>query len=93
MQITIEIPDDIGVRLTQQIGNLSRPALESLVIEAYRRELLTSAEVRRILNLASRWEVDKFLKQAEAYLHYTEADLQQDRETLQQLRTHQSRSE
>ncbi len=93
MQITIEIPDDIGDRLTQQLGNLPRRTLESFVIEAYRAELITSAEVGRILNLASRWEVDAFLKQAGAYLHYTEADLQKDRETLQRLRTRQGQPE
>ncbi|WP_448599232.1 UPF0175 family protein [Thermoleptolyngbya sp.] len=86
MQITIEIPDDIAQRLTQQVDNLPRRALESVVIEAYRAELITTAEVGRILQLESRWEVDAFLKQAGADLQYTEADLDQERETLRQLR-------
>ncbi len=30
-----------------------------------------------MLRLASRWEVDAFLKRAKAYLDYTEADLEQ----------------
>lgn len=87
MQITIEIPDDIAQRLTQQVDNLPRRALESVVIEAYRAELITTAEVGRILQLESRWDVDAFLKQAGADLPYTEADLDQERETLRQLRT------
>ncbi len=90
MQITIEIPDDIAHRLVQEVDNLPRHVLESLVIEAYRAELITHAEVGRVLNLPSRWETDAFLKRVEAYIHYTEADLQQDRETLRQLRAKQS---
>jgi len=93
MQITIEIPDDIAQRLTQQVDNLPRRALESVVIEAYRAELITSAEVGRILELDSRWDVDAFLKQAEAYLPYTEGDLEQERETLRQLRAKPSNSQ
>jgi len=86
MQITIEIPDDIAHRLSQKVHNLPRHILESLVIEAYRDEIITQAEVGRMLNLPSRWETDAFLKRAEAYMHYTEADLQHDREILRQLR-------
>jgi hypothetical protein len=93
MQITIEIPDDIAQRLAQQVDNLPRRALESVVIEAYRAELITSAEVGRILELDSRWDVDAFLKQAEAYLPYTEGDLEQERETLRQLRAKPSNSQ
>jgi Uncharacterised protein family (UPF0175) len=60
MQIAIELPDDIAQRLTQTVHNLPQRALESLVVEAYRDELLTHAEVGRILNLPSRWAIDAF---------------------------------
>jgi Uncharacterised protein family (UPF0175) len=59
--------------------------LEVLTVEAYNNQRITSAEVGQILNL-SRWDVDAFLKQHQAYLHYTEIDLEQDLETLHQLR-------
>jgi chromosome segregation and condensation protein ScpB len=68
MQITIEVPDELAERL---LGNehspLSRQVLEVLAVEAYKADRLTSAEVGRILGL-SRWEVDAFLKQHQAYL-------------------------
>ncbi len=86
MHIDIEVPETIAQRLTEQWGDLPHKLLEILAIEAYRNEILTSAEVGRLLGLPSRWEVDAFLKQAEAYLHYTEEDLAQDRQTLQRLR-------
>lgn len=86
MHITITIPDDIAQRLTQQVNDLSGFAVEAIALEAYRAERITSAEVGRILQLESRWDVDAFLKQAGAYLHYTDTDLEEDRETLRQIR-------
>jgi predicted HTH domain antitoxin len=86
MQITIEIPDELACQLEVDCSNLSRHILENLVVEAYKSERITSAEVGRILNLPSRFAVDDFLKAHAAYLHYTEADLEQDIETLKQLR-------
>ncbi|MGF1491115.1 MAG: UPF0175 family protein [Microcoleaceae cyanobacterium] len=89
MQITITIPDEIAEHLQQRIPDLPRRALESMVAQAYRDELLTHAEVGRILNL-SRWEVDAFLKAAGADLHYDDTDLENDRAVLQEIRTTQS---
>lgn len=86
MHIDIEVPETIAQRLTEQWGDLPHKLLEILAVEAYKNEILTSAEVGRLLGLPSRWEVDAFLKQAGAYLHYTEVDLTQDRQTLQSLR-------
>lgn len=90
MQITIELPDEYAQRLERDLPNLSRRVLEALVAEAYKAEHFTSSEVGKILGL-SRFEVDAFLKQHEAYLHYSIEDFNQDLETLQQLRERQSR--
>lgn len=72
-------------RLKGQWTDIPRHALEALAIEAYRVGILTSAEVQRMLNLRSRWEADTLLKRAQAYLDYTEADLEQDIQTLERL--------
>jgi predicted HTH domain antitoxin len=85
MQITIEIPDELAHQLEADPGSLSRQILENLVVDAYKSERITSAEVGRILGFSSRFAVDAFLKENNAYLHYTEADLEQDIETLHQL--------
>jgi predicted HTH domain antitoxin len=85
MQITIELPDDIANRLTQQASSLPQQTLEALAIEGYRSELLSHSEVGRILNL-NWWEVEAFLKKANVFLHYDETDLEQDRATLKQIR-------
>jgi len=82
--VAIELPEDIASRLGRQ-DELSRLALKALAAEGYRGGKLTHAEVQRMLGFASRWETDAFLKQAGAYLDYTEADLERDVETSRQL--------
>ncbi|MGH9351150.1 MAG: UPF0175 family protein [Terriglobia bacterium] len=85
MQITLELPEDIAEHLSAQWRDLPRAALESLVAEAYRAELLTAEQVRLLLGYSTRMQVDEFLKQHEVY-DYTLEDFEQDRETLRQLR-------
>lgn len=85
MTIAIELPEDVTHLLEAKWGALSQRALEALALEAYRDGLLTEAQVQRMLHLSSRWEVEAFLKQAHAYLDYTEADLERDIQTLRQV--------
>ena len=85
MQITIELPEETGQQLQQQWGNLSRKMLESLAVEAYRNGVLTEAQIQVLLNLPSRFVTEAFLKQSQAYLDYTEEDLEQDLQTLRHL--------
>ena len=48
MQITLELPEDIAQGLESRWKDLSRTALESLALEAYRSHALTSAQLRRM---------------------------------------------
>jgi predicted HTH domain antitoxin len=84
MQITLELPDELLQHFSQD--HLSREILEALAVQAYQTEKITNAEVGRILGLPSRWATDAFLKEHNADLHYDDADLERDRETLRQLR-------
>jgi hypothetical protein len=56
MQIVIELPDDIGDRLQPQPVNLSHRILELIAADHHRQDHIGAAEVRRMLNLASRGE-------------------------------------
>jgi len=85
MQMMIELPDDIAVRLESKWKDLPRAALESLALEAYRSRALTAAQLRRLLVFETRMEVDAFLKEHEIF-DYSAADFEQDRETLRELR-------
>lgn len=85
MQITLELPEDIALGLESKWKDLPRAALESLALEAYRSQVLTAAQLRRLLGFETRMQVDAFLKAHEVY-DYTAADFEQDRETFRQLR-------
>jgi hypothetical protein len=82
--VAIELPEEIAGRLGEP-DDLSRIALEALAAQGYRSGKLTHAEVQKMLGLTSRWETDSFLKQAGAYLDYTEADLEHDLAVPRQL--------
>ncbi|MBC6472663.1 MAG: UPF0175 family protein [Hormoscilla sp. GM102CHS1] len=83
MIVTIEIPDRIAQGLDQPS---SRRLLEIAVAEAYRSDLISTAEVGRMLQLPSRLETHAFLKQMGVYLNYDEAELEQDIQTMKELR-------
>jgi hypothetical protein len=56
MQIVIELPDDIGDRLRLKSASLSHRILELITADHYRQDHIGAAEVRRMLNLSSRWK-------------------------------------
>ena len=80
MQITLELPEDIAADLTAQGEDLSRTALEAFVLEAYRAQKLSTAQLKRVLGYQTRVQVHAFLKAHDVYLHYTLADLDHDRQ-------------
>ena len=86
MDVCIKIPDDVVQRIQRHGVDLSRNALEAFAIQAYRADAITEAEVQRMLGLPSRWDTDRFLKDAKAYLDYTEVDLQSDIDAIRELR-------
>lgn len=49
MQITLELPDDIAIKLRLQSPNISRRVLELIAVDNYRQGNIGAAEVHRIL--------------------------------------------
>ncbi len=90
MQITLELPDDVAQGLEAQVKNLPRALLESFALEGYRSSKLTEEQVRRILGYGTRMQVHGFLKEHGVYLNYGLEDLDQDMQTLRQLRERES---
>jgi predicted HTH domain antitoxin len=87
MHIEIALPDDVAHNLTAKWGNLERQILEMIVVQAYQDGVISAGKVRQLLGMATRLEVDAFLKQKGVLLHYDLAELEADRETHAQLRT------
>lgn len=84
MEISISLPDEVAERLHGRWQDLPRHALEALVADAYRQDVLTAAEVQKILGLGSRFETDAFLERAGADIGYTWKDLEDDLQTFRE---------
>ena len=86
MNVAIELPKEIANSLAGPDEDLSRIALEALAAQGDWGGKLSHSEVQRLLGFNSRGETDVFLKQAGAHLDYTEAELERDLKTSQQIK-------
>jgi hypothetical protein len=85
VNLTVEIPDDLAGRLTAAGGDLSRRALEAFAAEEFKAGRITKAELRRLLGMTSRYDLDGFLKAHEIWIDYTVDDYQRELQDLKRL--------
>ena len=78
MHVTLNLPDDISEALEGRRPDLSKQALEALAVDGYRIGALTESQVRRLLDLESRFQVHAILKDHRVPFRYTESDLEDD---------------
>jgi Uncharacterised protein family (UPF0175) len=69
MRIALDLPDDMAASLAPSGRDSARVALEALAIEAFRGRRITGFQLRNLLGIPSRLELDGFLKshQVEKY--------------------------
>jgi len=79
-QVTLELPDELSVALSPSGRDLERAVLEAIVLEAYRENKLSTAQMRRLLGYRTRMQVHLFLKEHGVYLRFGLADLEHDRQ-------------
>jgi hypothetical protein len=84
MNITVAIPDDLAARLGPE-ADLPRRALEALVLEAYRAGRLSNTELRMLLRLETRYEMDGFLKAHGVYEDFTLDEIQDQVRAMERL--------
>jgi len=84
MRVTLDIPDELAASLTAAGQNLSRAALEAFGLEAYRQRRLSAYQLRILLGIHSRWELDAFLKEHRVET-YTAEDFEHDLDTIRQV--------
>jgi len=85
MNLRLEIPGDLGRRLAASGEDLSRRALEGFALEEYKAGRISKADLRRLLGIETRYELDGFLKAHGVWMDYTIDDLRRDVATLQRL--------
>ena len=80
MQVQLEIPEDIALLLADSPSSLTRTALEALALEGVRSGKLTDFQTRKLLGIASRYEMDGFLKAHGVFFEHTLDDIRADSE-------------
>jgi hypothetical protein len=78
MQITVDLPDEIAEQVQRNSGDIGRRMLEALATEGYRSSTLTGRQIRQLLGLKNRYELDGFLKQAGVFREYSAEELEHD---------------
>ncbi|WP_395744469.1 UPF0175 family protein [Prosthecobacter sp.] len=67
MTLSVTIPDALAATLQRKHPALPRVLLDGFAVEAYRKGMLSAAEVRVLLGHESRWETEDFLAAHEAW--------------------------
>jgi hypothetical protein len=81
MQVTLEIPDELAGALVPASQNPARTALEAIGLEAYRQRRISAYQLRILLGIRSRFELDGFLKEHQVE-KYTAEDFERDFATI-----------
>jgi hypothetical protein len=84
MQITVSIPDELAAGLIPPGQEPSRAVLEALAVEAYRERRMTGYQLRTLLGIASRNDLDVFLQEHKIE-KYTIDDFEQDLATIREF--------
>jgi hypothetical protein len=85
MEITVNIPDEFASQIIPEGLDPSKQALEDMAVEAFRAHRLTSAQLRRLLGIPTRYELDGFLKSRGVWLEYTAEDFRREGEITSRL--------
>ena len=78
MKVTIDLPEDVSTALRGRWDDVPRRSLETIAVEGYRIGALTETQVRRLLQLETRFQVHALLKEHRVPLRYTEVDFEDD---------------
>jgi hypothetical protein len=85
MVISVDIPDELAASLAPPGQDPSRAVLEALGLEAYRQRRISGYQLRTLLGLPSRWDLEDFLREHKVY-DYTIEDFDKDLATIQEFR-------
>ena len=78
MQVTVELPDSVAEQLRASTHDIARRMLEAFAIDGYRSGALTGRQIREMLGLKTRVDLDPFLKRAGVFREYAAEELESD---------------
>jgi hypothetical protein len=81
VDIHLQLPDEIARQFGGEPGLVTRAAAEALAIEGVRSGKLTTRQARQMLRIASRYEMDGFLKAHGVFLPETIEEVAADSDT------------
>ena len=82
--ITLDVPHEFASPLLPAGQDPARAALEAIAVEAYRQRRISGYQLRILLGIPTRYELDGFLKQHEVY-DYTIEDFENDLASVREL--------
>jgi Uncharacterised protein family (UPF0175) len=81
MQVHLDVPEDVARQFAAEPGGIARATLEALAVEGVRSGKVTVHQARQMLGIASRYEMDGFLKAHGVLLLTTVEDVVRDSKT------------
>jgi hypothetical protein len=84
--VAVHIPAALADQLGGPGPQLDRQAAEALAIHAYQAGMLTAYELRQVLGIETRYELDGFLKARGIHEPVTLEDIHRDLEDLRAFR-------
>jgi len=78
MQVVVEIPDGLASQLIAVGQNPARAVLEDALVQAYREGRISAHQLMEALGIATRYELDGFLKARQVWIEYTPEQMTSD---------------
>jgi hypothetical protein len=91
MQVMVEIPDNLAAQVIPAGQDPARALLEDALVQAYRENRVSGRELMEALGIATRYELDGFLKARQVWIGYTLEELDRDRETMERILAEKSK--
>jgi hypothetical protein len=85
MQVTVDIPDNLAAQVIPAGQDPARALLEDALVQAYRENRVSGRELMEALGIATRYELDGFLKARQVWIEYSLEELQSDREVMERV--------
>jgi hypothetical protein len=83
--VTVDIPDNLAAQVIPAGQDPARALLEDALVQAYRENRVSGRELMEALGIATRYELDGFLKARQVWIEYSLEELQSDREVMERV--------